>query len=67
MANTLYYGDNLDVLRDEIASASVDPIYLDPPFYSQANYNVRFKSPSGKAADTQIEAFEDTWHWGEEF
>ena len=51
MANTLYYGDNLDVLRDEIASDSVDLIYLDPPFNSQANYNVLFKSPAGKAAD----------------
>jgi adenine specific DNA methylase Mod len=66
MANALYYGDNLDVLRDEIASESVDLIYLDPPFNSQANYNVLFKSPAGKAADAQIEAFEDTWHWGEE-
>ncbi len=66
MANALYYGDNLDVLRHEITSASIDLIYLDPPFNSQANYNVLFKSPSGKAADAQIEAFEDTWHWGEE-
>ncbi|MGH7048151.1 MAG: DNA methyltransferase [Stellaceae bacterium] len=66
MANALYYGDNLDVLRHEIASDSVDLVYLDPPFNSQANYNVLFKSPSGKAADAQIEAFEDTWHWGEE-
>jgi site-specific DNA-methyltransferase (adenine-specific) len=54
------------VLRDEIAGDSVDLIYLDPPFNSQANYNVLFKSPAGKAADAQIEAFEDTWHWGEE-
>ena len=66
MTNALYYGDNLDVLRHEIAGDSVDLIYLDPPFNSQANYNVLFKSPSGKAADAQIEAFEDTWHWGEE-
>jgi adenine specific DNA methylase Mod len=66
MANALYYGDNLDVLRNEIASESVDLIYLDPPFNSQANYNVLFKSPAGKAADAQIEAFEDTWHWGEQ-
>jgi hypothetical protein len=66
MANALYYGDNLDVLRNEIASDSVDLIYLDPPFNSQANYNVLFKSPTGKAADAQIEAFEDTWHWGEQ-
>ena len=66
MANALYYGDNLDVLRHEIAAESVDLIYLDPPFNSQANYNVLFKSPAGKAADAQIEAFEDTWHWAEE-
>jgi adenine specific DNA methylase Mod len=65
MANGLYYGDNLDVLRHEIASNSVDLVYLDPPFNSQASYNLLFKGPSGKAADAQIEAFEDTWHWGE--
>ncbi len=65
MPNALYYGDNLDVLRDSIASESVDLIYLDPPFNSQASYNVLFKGPSGKMADAQIEAFEDTWHWGE--
>src|SRR5712692_4363463 len=66
MANALYYGDNLQVLRESIASESVDLIYLDPPFNSQASYNVLFKGPSGKAADAQIEAFEDTWHWGEQ-
>ncbi len=66
MANALYYGDNLEVLRREIGDGSVDLVYLDPPFNSQANYNVLFKSPAGKAADAQIEAFEDTWHWGEE-
>ena len=65
MPNALYYGDNLYVLRDSIATESVDLIYLDPPFNSQANYNVLFKGPSGKGADAQIEAFEDTWHWGE--
>ena len=43
MTNALYYGDNLDVLRNEIASESVDLIYLDPPFNSQASYNVLFK------------------------
>ena len=66
MANALYYGDNLDVLRREIAPDMVDLVYLDPPFNSQANYNLLFKGPSGKGADAQIEAFEDTWHWGEE-
>ena len=65
MTNRLYYGDNLDVLRDQIASESVDLIYLDPPFNSNANYNILFKSPTGTSADAQIEAFEDTWHWND--
>lgn len=61
----LYYGDNLDVLREHISSESVDLVYLDPPFNSNANYNILFKSPAGQAADSQIEAFEDTWHWND--
>lgn len=64
--NALYYGDNLTVLRNEILNESVDLIYLDPPFNSQASYNVLFKSPAGQQSHAQIEAFEDTWHWGEE-
>ena len=43
----LHYGDNLQVLRDEIAPESVDLIYLDPPFNSNANYNLQFRSPAG--------------------
>jgi site-specific DNA-methyltransferase (adenine-specific) len=66
VTNALYYGDNLAVLRDSIASESVDLVYLDPPFNSNANYNVLFKSPSGEQSAAQIEAFEDTWHWGQE-
>ncbi|OHC74908.1 MAG: DNA methylase [Rhodospirillales bacterium RIFCSPLOWO2_12_FULL_58_28] len=66
MGNSLYYGDNLSILRESIQSESVDLIYLDPPFNSQANYNVLFKGASGNSADAQIEAFKDTWHWGEE-
>ena len=61
--DALFYGDNLDVLRNHIEDASVDLIYLDPPFNSNANYNVLFKSPDGKQSQSQIEAFEDTWHW----
>ena len=65
MPNALYYGDNLQVLRDEIASESVDLIYLDPPFNSKATYNVLFQSPTGTESQAQIEAFEDTWHWNQ--
>lgn len=63
MSNHLYYGDNLHVLRTSIADASVDLVYLDPPFNSNANYNLLFKSPEGAQSHAQIEAFEDTWHW----
>ena len=65
MTNKLFYGDNLDVLREHIASDSVDLIYLDPPFNSNANYNILFKSKTGDGSDAQIEAFEDTWHWND--
>jgi DNA modification methylase len=65
MPNALYYGDNLQVLRDSIATESVDLVYLDPPFNSQATYNVLFKSPGGVQSQAQIEAFEDTWHWND--
>src|SRR6266481_1101425 len=64
--NALYYGDNLTVLRNEIERESVDLIYLDPPFNSQATYNVLFRSTAGEQSQAQIEAFEDTWHWGDE-
>jgi site-specific DNA-methyltransferase (adenine-specific) len=63
--NSLYYGDNLQILRDSIETETVDLIYLDPPFNSQASYNVLFKAPTGERSQAQIEAFEDTWHWNE--
>lgn len=63
--NHLYYGDNLEVLRSSIHDESIDLVYLDPPFNSQANYNVLFKAPSGEQSKAQIEAFEDTWHWND--
>ena len=49
--NYLYYGDNLDILREHIADESVDLIYLDPPFNSNRSYNVLFKEANGTAAD----------------
>lgn len=65
MPNHLHYGDNLTVLRDSIASESVDLVYLDPPFNSNASYNVLFKAPDGASSAEQIEAFDDTWHWND--
>ena len=62
--NRLYFGDNLDILREHVADASVDLIYLDPPFNSNATYNVLFRERSGEESAAQITAFEDTWHWG---
>ncbi len=64
--NQLYFGDNLQVLRHSIVGESVDLIYLDPPFNSQRDYNLLFKSPKGQKSEAQIEAFKDSWHWAEQ-
>ena len=61
--NRLYFGDNLDILRNHVADGSVDLIYLDPPFNSNASYNVLFQEKSGEHSTAQITAFEDTWQW----
>jgi DNA modification methylase len=61
--NTLYYGDNLDVLKRYLKDESVDLIYLDPPFNSKQDYNVLFAEKSGVGSAAQIKAFEDTWRW----
>ena len=66
MPNTLYYGDNLDILRQHVPDESVDLIYLDPPFNSNASYNVLFKERSGEESPAQIKAFTDTWEWTQE-
>ena len=66
MTNTLYYGDNLDILRQHLPDESVDLVYLDPPFNSNTNYNVLFKEQSGEASPAQIRAFTDTWEWTQE-
>jgi site-specific DNA-methyltransferase (adenine-specific) len=56
--NKLYFGDNLNIVRDCVVDTSVDLIYLDPPFNSNANYNVLFKEKSGEESAAQITAFE---------
>jgi site-specific DNA-methyltransferase (adenine-specific) len=63
--NKLFYGDNLDILQNYIQDESVDLIYLDPPFNSNANYNVLFSQQNGSQSSAQIQAFEDTWQWDE--
>ncbi len=62
----LYYGDNLDILGRYLADASVDLVYLDPPFNSAQTYNAFLQEKDGTAAASQIKAFEDTWHWNME-
>lgn len=66
MNNKLYFGDNLDILRQYVPDQSVDLIYLDPPFNSKVDYNVLFRSPAVDAASAQVEAFRDTWTWLDE-
>ena len=63
--NQLYYGDNLDILRNYIPDESVNLIYIDPPFNSNQAYNVLFSETDGSSSQAQIQAFEDTWRWGE--
>lgn len=65
MTNKLYFGDNLDVLRDRIKDDTADLVYLDPPFKSNATYNVLFKDRGGAPSESQAEAFRDTWEWGD--
>ena len=66
MGNTLFYGDNLAVLREHVGDESVDLVYLDPPFNSNASYNVLFKERTGEESPAQIKAFTDTWEWTQE-
>ena len=64
-SNSLYYGDNLDILRRYVQDESADLIYLDPPFNSNQTYNILFQEKDGSQSASQIKAFGDTWHWDE--
>jgi site-specific DNA-methyltransferase (adenine-specific) len=66
--NTLYYGDNLELLRnhDRFPNGFVDLVYLDPPFNSSQDYNVLFKERDGTRSAAQVRAFKDTWWWDTE-
>ena len=65
--NRLLFGDNLPWLRNReiFPDASVDLVYLDPPFNSNADYNVLFREASGEASPAQFHAFTDTWNWAD--
>ena len=63
LENVLYYGDNLDILRQYVQDEAVDLIYLDPPFKSNQDYNILFAEKNGSQSAAQIRAFEDTWQW----
>jgi site-specific DNA-methyltransferase (adenine-specific) len=65
--NRLYFGDNLAWLRNtkEFPDASVDLVYLDPPFNSNADYNVLFRETTGQPSQAQFHAFTDTWSWAD--
>ena len=52
--STIWTGDNLYIMRG-MDSATVDLIYLDPPFNSKANYAAPIGSRAAGAA------FKDTW------
>jgi len=55
--NKLYFGDNLKIMSERIPAESIDLIYLDPPFNSNATYNVLFQEKSGEKSAAQITAF----------
>ena len=62
---TLYYGDNLDILRRYLKDETVDLVYLDPPFNSAQNYNAFIYEKDGTEAASQIRAFEETSSWNQ--
>jgi site-specific DNA-methyltransferase (adenine-specific) len=62
-SGALFYGDNLEVLRAYVRDESVDLVYLDPPFNSNASYNVLFAEQDGTRSAAQVKAFGDTWRW----
>lgn len=63
--NILFFGDNLEVMREHLPDAFVDLAYLDPPFNSQKAYNVLFEEPNGRKSQAQTQVYEDSWTWTE--
>jgi site-specific DNA-methyltransferase (adenine-specific) len=63
--NTLYCGDNLQMLRDHFPDESVDLVYLDPPFNSDKDYNYIYRGLAGVDDTAQAQAFADTWSFAD--
>lgn len=63
MIKELHFGDNLDVLR-RMPAGNIDLIYLDPPFNSNAAYNILYGTKRGGPSQAQAHTFGDTWTWG---
>jgi site-specific DNA-methyltransferase (adenine-specific) len=63
--NTLFYGDNLEVLRKYIKDETIDLCYIDPPFNSKRNYNQIYNNIGGED-HAQAQAFIDTWIWDQD-
>lgn len=64
-SKTLFYGDNLDVMRKYIKDETVDLCYIDPPFNSKRNYNQIYNNIGGEDR-AQAQAFIDTWVWDQD-
>lgn len=64
--NTLFFGDNLEVLRNYIEDECIDLIYLDPPFKKQKKYNILYEELNGSPSEAQVMAYADTWYWDEQ-
>lgn len=62
----LYFGDNRYVLQEHVDSNSIDLVYLDPPFNSQARYNLLYETPGDQRESAQQTIFRDMWSWEEE-
>ncbi len=63
LESSLFFGDNLEVLRQLVRDDSVDLVYLDPPFNPNATNNMLFRHVDGSPAAALIKAFDDAWHW----
>lgn len=66
MDRRIFFGDNLETMREHISDEYANLVYLDPPFNSDARYNVLFTTPDEEIATAQAEAFKDTWFWDQE-